>query len=217
MFQDVAKHEAKLHGLPLLVAAFVLTTHPYPTARRFKFWLEGLRDTQRELRAQASALRSQSALTICASLYCSLCSNNQTDTCILPCRDCMYTMCSCAILRSAKRLLAVVHICYEQQACTEIVRYKYTLPGRMGIPSVCIGSIHMFASQLAIQRLSNHMALAFLSCSCNMCCGLSSISAHSVTCNPHYSMQVAALLSSFKLAAQHSGKLVIAQTRSSTF
>lgn len=54
--QDVAKHEAKLAGLPLLVAAFVLTSHPYPTARRFKFWLEGLRDTQRELRAQASAL-----------------------------------------------------------------------------------------------------------------------------------------------------------------
>lgn len=52
---DVAKHEAKQQGLPLLVAAFVLTTHPYPTARRFKFWLEGLRDTQRELRAQASA------------------------------------------------------------------------------------------------------------------------------------------------------------------
>lgn len=179
MFQDVAKHEAKLHGLPLLVAAFVLTTHPYPTARRFKFWLEGLRDTQRELRAQASALRSQSALSICASLYCSLCSNNQTDTCILPCRDCMYTMCSCAILRSAKCLLAVVHICYEQQVCTEIVLYKYTMPGRMGMLSlsVCIGS---FASQLTIQQLLNHRALAFLSCSCNMGRGLSSICAHTV-------------------------------------
>ena len=53
---DVAKHEAKQQGLPLLVAAFVLTSHPYPTARRFKFWLEGLRDTQRELRAQARPL-----------------------------------------------------------------------------------------------------------------------------------------------------------------
>ncbi len=52
---DVAKHEAKQLGLPLLVAAFVLTSHPYPTVRRFKFWLEGLQDTQRELRAQASA------------------------------------------------------------------------------------------------------------------------------------------------------------------
>lgn len=52
---DVAKHEAKQQGLPLLVAAFVLTSHPYPTARRFKFWLEGLRDAQRELRAQAGA------------------------------------------------------------------------------------------------------------------------------------------------------------------
>lgn len=53
---DVAKHEAKQQGLPLLVVAFVLTTHPYPTARRFNFWLEGLRDTQRELRAQAGAI-----------------------------------------------------------------------------------------------------------------------------------------------------------------
>lgn len=57
---DVAKHEAKQQGLPLLVAAFVLTSHPYPTARRFKFWLEGLRDTQRELRAQAGASRVMS-------------------------------------------------------------------------------------------------------------------------------------------------------------
>ena len=68
---DVAKHEAKQQGLPLLVAAFVLTTHPYPTARRFKFWLEGLRDTQRELRAQASAHLS---LGTCSALHaCRLC------------------------------------------------------------------------------------------------------------------------------------------------
>ncbi|KAL0054237.1 hypothetical protein WJX82_005904 [Trebouxia sp. C0006] len=53
---DVAKHEAQQQGLPLLVAAFVLTSHPYPTARRFKFWMEGLRDTQRELRAQGLEL-----------------------------------------------------------------------------------------------------------------------------------------------------------------
>ena len=49
---DVAKHQAAQQKLPLLVVAFVLTSHPYPTERRFKFWLEGLRDTQRELRAQ---------------------------------------------------------------------------------------------------------------------------------------------------------------------
>ncbi|KAL0033170.1 hypothetical protein WJX79_007045 [Trebouxia sp. C0005] len=53
---DVAKHEAQQQGLPLLVAAFILTSHPYPTARRFKFWMEGLRDTQRELRAQGLEL-----------------------------------------------------------------------------------------------------------------------------------------------------------------
>lgn len=69
MLQDVAKHEAKLAGLPLLVAAFVLTSHPYPTARRFKFWLEGLRDTQRELRAQASAVLPQSTSAMSTILH----------------------------------------------------------------------------------------------------------------------------------------------------
>ena len=66
---DVAKHEAKQQGLPLLVAAFVLTAHPYPTARRFKFWMEGLRDTQRELRAQAGASKFTCASTCCIFAY----------------------------------------------------------------------------------------------------------------------------------------------------
>ena len=67
---DVAKHEAQQQGLPLLVAAFVLTSHPYPSARRFKFWMEGLRDTQRELRAQARVLEMSIAFPIASSSSC---------------------------------------------------------------------------------------------------------------------------------------------------
>ena len=49
---DVARAAAAARGAPLLVAAFLLGAHPYPTARRWVFWLEGLRDAQRELRRQ---------------------------------------------------------------------------------------------------------------------------------------------------------------------
>lgn len=49
---DAARAAAAARGLPLVVAAFLLTAHPYPTARRWQFWLEGLRDAQRELRKQ---------------------------------------------------------------------------------------------------------------------------------------------------------------------
>lgn len=45
-------HASQHRGLPLVVAAFLLASHPYATARRFKFLLEGLRDVQRELRHQ---------------------------------------------------------------------------------------------------------------------------------------------------------------------
>lgn len=50
---DIARHEARRRGLPLLVCAFMLTeAHPHPTLRRMKFFLEGLRDVQLELKAQ---------------------------------------------------------------------------------------------------------------------------------------------------------------------
>ena len=49
---DVARHEATARSIPLLIAAFVLAGHTYPTQRRYKFWLEGLADTQAELRGQ---------------------------------------------------------------------------------------------------------------------------------------------------------------------
>ena len=49
---DAAREQAKAAGQPLVVIAFVLTSHTHPTARRFKFWLEGFRDAQAELRAQ---------------------------------------------------------------------------------------------------------------------------------------------------------------------
>eukprot|EP00891_Asterochloris_glomerata_P007508 jgi/Astpho2/7508/Aster-02074 len=49
---DVAKAEARRAGLPLVVAAFLLSSHGYPSQRRLKFWLEGLKDTQKELRGQ---------------------------------------------------------------------------------------------------------------------------------------------------------------------
>ena len=49
---DVARAAATARGTPLIVAAFLLSAHPYPTARRWTFWLEGLRDAQRELERQ---------------------------------------------------------------------------------------------------------------------------------------------------------------------
>ena len=49
---DVARAAAAARGAPLLVAAFLLGAHAYPTARRWVFWLEGLRDAQRALRRQ---------------------------------------------------------------------------------------------------------------------------------------------------------------------
>ena len=49
---DVAAAAAAKLGLPLVVAAFVLRSHTHPTARRCQFWLQGLRDTQLELRHQ---------------------------------------------------------------------------------------------------------------------------------------------------------------------
>ena len=48
----LCRREADASGAQLLVAAFVLASHTHPTERRIKFWLEGLRDTQLELRGQ---------------------------------------------------------------------------------------------------------------------------------------------------------------------
>ena len=53
---DVARAVANQQGLPLVVAAFVLRSHTYPTARRYQFWLQGFCDTQLELREQVSHL-----------------------------------------------------------------------------------------------------------------------------------------------------------------
>lgn len=49
---DAARQQAKASGVPLVIVAFVLTSHTHPTQRRFKFWLEGYRDVQAELRRQ---------------------------------------------------------------------------------------------------------------------------------------------------------------------
>jgi len=53
---DVARAVANKQGLPLVAAAFMLKSHTYPTARRYQFWLQGLHDTQLELRMQVSRL-----------------------------------------------------------------------------------------------------------------------------------------------------------------
>ena len=53
---DVAAAAAAKLGLPLVVAAFVLRSHTHPTARRCQFWLQGMRDTQLELRHQVWGL-----------------------------------------------------------------------------------------------------------------------------------------------------------------
>ena len=49
---DVAMHEAASRKLPLLVASFLLKKHTYPTHRRYKFLLEGIRDVQSSLDAK---------------------------------------------------------------------------------------------------------------------------------------------------------------------
>ena len=51
---DVARATAQKLGLPLVLASFLLYSHTFPTLRRFKYMLEGLQDTQQELRAQVS-------------------------------------------------------------------------------------------------------------------------------------------------------------------
>ena len=52
---DVARAAARKQDLPLVVVAFVLQSHTYPTERRYQFWLQGLHDTQLELREQVRA------------------------------------------------------------------------------------------------------------------------------------------------------------------
>ena len=108
---DVAKHEAKQKGLPLLVVAFVLTAHPYPTARRFKFWLEGLRDTQRELRAQAGVPEMLLSL-LCHELYfahrqISLNGQLVTSLVVLQAGNC----CSCCCCTTHNSLAKQQYVC----------------------------------------------------------------------------------------------------------
>lgn len=54
--RHAAVHASHQLGLPLVVASFVLASHPFATARRVKFLLEGLRDVQEELRRLVSCL-----------------------------------------------------------------------------------------------------------------------------------------------------------------
>ena len=49
---DAAAAAARSLGVPLLVASFLLASHPYASERRWRFLLEGLRDVQAELRQQ---------------------------------------------------------------------------------------------------------------------------------------------------------------------
>lgn len=56
---DVARAAARQLDLPLVVAAFLLRSHTYPTARRYTFWMQGLRDTQTELRQQVNSSTSR--------------------------------------------------------------------------------------------------------------------------------------------------------------
>ncbi|KAK9842891.1 hypothetical protein WJX74_003996 [Apatococcus lobatus] len=53
---DVARATARKLQLPLVVATFLLYSHTFPTLRRFKYMLEGLQDTQQELRTQGQDL-----------------------------------------------------------------------------------------------------------------------------------------------------------------
>jgi hypothetical protein len=49
---DAAAAASRHLGLPLVVASFLLASHPYASVRRYMFALEGLRDAQAELRQQ---------------------------------------------------------------------------------------------------------------------------------------------------------------------
>ena len=62
---DVALHEAASRKLPLLVCSYLLGSHTYPTHRRYKFLLEGLRDVQ-------IGLRSKVLFSACALLQSSV-------------------------------------------------------------------------------------------------------------------------------------------------
>ncbi|CAL8462237.1 g1768 [Coccomyxa elongata] len=53
---DVARAAAERLGVPLYIAALLLRSHTHPTARRYTFWMQGLRDTQLELRQQGLEL-----------------------------------------------------------------------------------------------------------------------------------------------------------------
>lgn len=69
---DAAAAAAANLGLPLLAASFLLASHPYASARRWKFLLEGLRDAQAELRGQVggahfSGRRGRAVVTLGAS------------------------------------------------------------------------------------------------------------------------------------------------------
>lgn len=62
---DVASLEAKKRKLPLIIASFLLGDHTYPTHRRYKFILEGLRDVQTSFREKVCILSQLSAVTHC--------------------------------------------------------------------------------------------------------------------------------------------------------
>lgn len=55
---DVARVAAERLGVPLRIAAFLLRSHTHPTERRYTFWMQGLRDTQLELRQQVPVMFS---------------------------------------------------------------------------------------------------------------------------------------------------------------
>lgn len=59
---DVALNEATKRQLPLLVASFLLKSHTYPTHRRYKFLLEGLRDAQGSLASKVASHCLQTSL-----------------------------------------------------------------------------------------------------------------------------------------------------------
>ena len=73
---DVARAVAGGQGLPLLVAAFVLKSHTYPTERRYQFILQGLHDTQLELREQVALLPPRAQSSFCVSHSTSDCTGS---------------------------------------------------------------------------------------------------------------------------------------------
>ena len=73
---DVARAVAGGQGLPLLVAAFVLRSHTYPTERRHQFILQGLHDTQLELREQVATLACTAQSSLCVSITSSECTTS---------------------------------------------------------------------------------------------------------------------------------------------